>query len=449
MIAACVHDAQAQRQGVRPNIVVIVADDLGWANVGYHGSAIKTPNLDKLAKEGIEINRFYAAPISSPTRAGLLTGCYPSRFGIRENVIPPWRDFGVDPDEETLPEMLEKAGYTHRALIGKWHLGHSRKIYYPLSNGYTHFYGHLNGAIDYFTHYREGQLDWHNDWESSYDEGYSTDLIAREAVKCIRKYAGEGHFFLHVAFNAPHEPLQAKPEDIAVYTEDIHLLKGKKRKETLYSAMVTCMDRGIGKILDALKETDSYENTLLIFFSDNGAPENSGGSNLPLRGNKHQEWDGGLRTVALLSYPALFKGGRQVEQVVGVVDIMPTIQGLLGMNRVGGRPFDGVDVSDVFYGTKEAVERDLYLGCGAVVNNKFKLILSGKNNAMKLEDDFLSCYPDDPYEKENVSDSYRQEALRMRAVAEHFDAIQPVVKLPPFGEGRETFTAPFEWKVIK
>ena len=141
VIAAFAHDAQAQRQSDRPNIVIIIADDLGWANVGYHGSAIQTPNIDKLAKEGVELHRFYTTPVSSPTRAGLLTGRYPSRFGIRENVIPPWRDFGVDPSEETLPEMLEKAGYTNRALIGKWHLGHSRRIYHPLSNGYTHFYG--------------------------------------------------------------------------------------------------------------------------------------------------------------------------------------------------------------------------------------------------------------------------------------------------------------------
>ena len=449
VIAAFAHDAQAQRQSDRPNIVIIIADDLGWANVGYHGSAIQTPNIDKLAKEGVELHRFYTTPVSSPTRAGLLTGRYPSRFGIRENVIPPWRDFGVDPSEETLPEMLEKAGYTNRALIGKWHLGHSRRIYHPLSNGYTHFYGHLNGAIDYFTHHREGQLDWHNDWESSYDEGYSTDLIAGEAVKCISKYAGEGPFFLQVAFNAPHEPLQAKPEDVAIYAEDVGLLTGKKRKEALYSAMVTCMDRGIGEILDAIKKSKYAENTLVLFFSDNGAAANGGGSNLPLRGNKHQEWDGGLRTVAIASYPAMFKGGRSVEQVVGVVDIMPAIQGLLGVERTSGRPFDGIDVSAILCGKKEAVERDLYLGCGAVVSNTFKLILPGKNGNMKLKDIFLSCYSNDPYEKVDISGRYRQEASRMRAVAEHFDAIQPAVKLPPFGEGREAFTAPFEWKAVK
>ncbi|MDR2472234.1 MAG: arylsulfatase, partial [Tannerella sp.] len=312
-VTAC---AQAQTQP-KPNIVIIVADDLGWGSVGYHGSDIKTPNLDLLARTGVELNRFYTAPISSPTRAGLLTGRYPNRFGIRENVIPPWRDFGLDPEEETLPEMLAKAGYNNRAIIGKWHLGHSRKIYYPLNQGYTHFYGHLNGAIDYFTHHREGQLDWHNDWASSHDEGYATDLIAREAVKCIENYAADGPFMLHIAFNAPHEPLQAKPEDIALYTDEIDNLQPKRRKEALYSAMVTCMDRGVGEIVNALKKNGLYDNTLIVFFSDNGAPAKGGGSNNPLRGAKHQEWDGGLRTPAVMSYPAMFKGGRKIEQVIG------------------------------------------------------------------------------------------------------------------------------------
>jgi arylsulfatase B len=448
-IAAIAQNAQAQQQSVRPNIVIIIADDLGWANVGYHGSPIRTPNLDRLAKEGLELNRFYATPISSPTRAALLTGRYPSRFGIRENVIPPWRDFGLDPNEEILPEMLEKAGYTNRALIGKWHLGHSRKIYHPLSNGYTRFYGHLNGAIDYFTHHREGQPDWHNDWEPSRDEGYSTDLIAGEAVQCINRYAGAAPFFLHVAFNAPHEPLQAKPEDIALYTDDINRLKGRKRKEALYAAMVTCMDRGIGEILDALEKNNARQNTLILFFSDNGAPAAGGGSNRPLRGDKHQEWDGGLRTAALLSFPAAFKGSRSVEQVIGVVDIMPTIRGLLEIGETPARPFDGIDVSDILRGKKETLERDLYLGCGAIVNNTYKLILPGKNRNMQLDGDFLSCYPEDPYEAVDASARHKREAARLRTLAEQFDAIQPPVKLPPYGEGRETFTPPFEWKIEK
>lgn len=177
--------AVAAGTGERPNILFIVADDLGWGDVGYHGSVIPTPNIDALAARGIEMNRFYTAPVSSPTRAGLMTGRYPSRFGIRKTVIPPWRDYGLDPEEQTLADMLAANGYAHRAIVGKWHLGHGRRAYYPLNRGFTHFYGCLNGALDYFTHEREGELDWHNDWESCRDEGYSTDLIADEAVRCI------------------------------------------------------------------------------------------------------------------------------------------------------------------------------------------------------------------------------------------------------------------------
>lgn len=439
---------QAQ-ESPRPNILIILADDLGWANVGFHGSNIQTPNLDRLAKKGIELSRFYTAPISSPTRAGLLTGHYPNRLGIRQNVIPPWRDYGIDPEEETLPEMLEKAAYPNRTIIGKWHLGHSRKIYYPLSNGFTHFYGHLNGAIDYFTHQREGQLDWHNDWETSHDEGYSTDLISGEAVKCIDQYSKEGPFFLYVAYNAPHDPLQAKPEDIATYTGNIDQLKGNKKKEALYAAMVTCMDKGIGKILEALERNGIDKNTLVIFLSDNGASANGGGSNLPLRGDKFQEWDGGLRTPAIVSFPGKFEGGRTVDQVIGFVDIMPTIHGILNLREYPVRPFDGMDVTDVLSGKKETLDRDLYLGCGALVNNHYKFILPGKNDNMKTDKVFLSYYPDDPYEKTNVADIYPSETQRMKVIAEYFDEMEPASKLMPYGQGKEGFVAPFEWRVEK
>jgi arylsulfatase B len=334
-------------------------------------------------------------------------------------------------------------------MIGKWHLGHSRKIYYPLSNGFTHFYGHLNGAIDYFTHQREGQPDWHNDWETSYDEGYSTDLITKEAVNCIDQYSKEGPFFIYVAYNAPHEPLQAKPEDIATYTDNIDQLKGNKKKEALYAAMVTCMDKGIGEILEALERNGIDKNTLVIFFSDNGAPANSGGSNLPLRGDKFQEWDGGLRTPAIVSFPGKFKGGRIVNQVIGFVDIMPTIRGILNIRENPARPFDGMDVTDVLSGEKETLDRDLYLGCGALVNNHYKLILPGKINNMKTDNVFLSYYPDDPYEKTNVADIYPSEIPKMKVITEYFDKVEPASKLMPYGEGREGFVAPFEWNVEK
>lgn len=199
----------------KPNVVIILADDLGWGDVGYHGSTIQTPNIDRLAADGIELDRHYAASVSSPTRAGLMTGRYPSRFGIRETVIPPWRDYGLPVEERTMADMLADNGYEDRAILGKWHLGHGRLAYYPLNRGFTHFYGHLNGAIDYFNHEREGELDWHNDWDSSYDEGYSTDLLTTEAVRCIEDYSKDGPYFLYVAYNAPHSPYQAPEDEIA------------------------------------------------------------------------------------------------------------------------------------------------------------------------------------------------------------------------------------------
>ncbi|NDV81750.1 arylsulfatase [Bacteroides sp. 51] len=437
-----------QQENEKMNVVIILADDLGWGDVGFHGSKIMTPNLDKLAREGIEMTRFYTAPVSSPTRAGLMTGRYPNRFGIRETVIPPWRDFGLDPEEETLAGMLGKAGYANRAIIGKWHLGHSRKAYYPLERGFTFFYGHLNGAIDYFTHEREGELDWHRNWETSYDKGYSTDLITSEAVSCIDQYAGQSSpFLLYVAYNAPHGPLQAKPEDLALYTDNPEALDKKEKKVATFSAMVTCMDRGIGEIMDALKKNGIEENTLVIFFSDNGAEPNGGGTNRPLRGSKFTEWDGGVRAPAIISYPAGFKGDRKIDQITGFVDIMPTIRAMLNIPGEPHRPFDGMDISSLLTGKTQKIDRDFYLGCGAVVNQQFKFVLPDKNRRMKLECDFISYYPQDPYEKENVANKFPNEVKRLKRIAEKYDAIQPPFKVLPYNEGKEDFVAPKEWKI--
>jgi len=442
--------ADAQQKSQKPNIVIILADDLGWGDVGFHGSDIKTPNLDKLAADGIQMNRFYTAPVSSPTRAGLMTGRYPNRFGLRETVIPPWRDFGLDINEELIPEMLEKAGYQDRAMIGKWHLGHSCKDFYPLNRGFTFFYGHLNGAIDYFTHKREGELDWHRNWDSSYDEGYSTDLITREAVNCINEYSQKGNpFFIYVAYNAPHTPLQAKPEDIALYTDNLESLSPKERKIATFSAMVTCMDRGIGKIREALKTKGIEDNTILLFFSDNGAEPNGGGTNKPLRGTKFEEWDGGVRTPAVISYPSGFKGKREINQVVGFVDIMPTLKSLLAIEDNDHRPFDGIDITDILSGKKETVDRNFYLGCGAIVNNNYKVILKEGSKGMRLQKDFLVYYPEDNYEKKNNAKNYPEELNRLKKIAESYDSIIPPFKVLPYGHGREGFVAPKEWKVTK
>ena len=185
--------------------------------------------------------------------------------------------------------MLADNGYTHRAAIGKWHLGHTHLCHYPLNRGFDHFYGCLNGALDYFTHIRHEELDWHNDWESCYDEGYTTDLIAREASRCVEAYAREGGpFFLYVAFNAPHAPYMAPDEAIADYIDlqELEKLSKKEQNAWIYRAMVSRMDRGIGEILDSLEDAGLTDNTLVIFVSDNGGVEGlTGGSTCaPLKG---------------------------------------------------------------------------------------------------------------------------------------------------------------------
>lgn len=438
----------AQNNNQKPNIVIIVADDLGWGDVGYHGSSILTPNIDELSRKAIQLNRFYSAPISSPTRAGLLSGKYPNRLGIRDVVIPPWRDYGIEPNETLLPAELAKAGYENRAIVGKWHLGHSKKKYWPLSKGFTHFYGHVNGAIDYFTHERDGELDWHNDWESSYDKGYSTDLISEHAANCIEEYAEKGPFFLYVAFNAPHDPLEAKDEDLKLYGFDENKPRFGKDKtghgnteEQTFAAMVTCMDRGVGRIIEALKKANISDNTIVLFMSDNGAESGSSG---PLRGKKFMEFEGGLRVPALLNWPARLQGGRVVNQVIGFVDVMPTLLSIV--NQKSDIKFDGINVLPVLEGKKQSIDRKLYLGLGAVVTNQWKFIEAGHNKALNIKENQLFRIDKDPYEKNNLLNSNLKIANDFLKFVQRYDTIKPARPLPSYDEGHKGFKPPKEWK---
>jgi arylsulfatase B len=445
----------------KPNIIIIVADDLGWGDVGYNGSKIKTPNLDRLSVEGIMLDRFYVAPVCSPTRAGFLTGKYPNRFGLRETVIPPWRDFGLDPENEMLPEFLAKHGYKNRAIIGKWHLGHSRPEYYPLNKGFTRFYGHLNGEIDYFTHEREGELDWHNDFESSYDEGYATDLIAEESVRFIKEYAKHSPFFLYVAFNAPHTPLQAKEEDLKIYgydeTKPTYSKKnredapgqGNTRKQT-YAAMVTCMDRGIGKILQTLKDLQLENETLVLFFSDNGADEGSGGgSSNPLRGHKFHEFDGGVRVPAIISWPGRFESPRVISQLTGFVDVFPTICDIVNPKNKDNFEFDGISVLPILERKQVNISRSFYLGCGALIENEWKIIRAGRNPRMYLDKDVLFNLIEDPYETNDLAEKYPDRMKRLLEEVMKMDTIEPDREVLPYHIGREGFVPPVEWNIFE
>ncbi len=446
-------------KSTKPNIIIIIADDLGNGDVGYNGSAIKTPNIDRLAKEGVILNRFYVAPVCSPTRAGLMTGRYPNRFGLRETVIPPWRDFGVDTTEAFLPEILAKAGYENRTALGKWHLGHSRKAYHPLERGFTKFYGHYNGAIDYFTHKREGEIDWHYNYKTSYDKGYATDLITREAIKTIQDDAGESPFFLYVAYNAPHGPLQAKEEDLLLYGFDKNeplfstktgygeMGRGNTRRQT-YAAMVTRMDQGIGEIMNTLEKLKIQDNTFILFLSDNGPAPNEGGTTAGLRGHKFQEWEGGVRVPAIVRWPNEIKGGREINQVMGYIDIVPTLKAMAGIKTVPTKKLDGLNMLPVLKGEKHSLKRDFYLGYGALVTNNWKLVKSNSgNNSMKVKEDVLFDMRKDQEETTDVKKDNNIIFNKLKKAVVHYDSINANIEVPAYHEGRKGFKAPKEWDI--
>jgi len=205
----CSVASQAANQ--KPNIIYIVADDLGWKDVGFHGSDIKTPNIDKLAETGAKLEQFYVQPMCTPTRAAFLTGRYPFRYGLQTAVILSAHTYGVPTDEWMLPQALKEAGY-QTAIIGKWHLGHADKKYWPRQRGFDYQYGPLIGELDYFTHEQHGVVDWYRDNKRVVEKGYTTTLLGNDAVKLIQNHNAETPLFLYLTFNAPHTPYQAPEE---------------------------------------------------------------------------------------------------------------------------------------------------------------------------------------------------------------------------------------------
>lgn len=321
----------------KPNIIVLLADDLGYADVGFNGSDIKTPNLDRLASEGVKFDQFYACPMCSPTRAGLMTGRYPLRFGLMRAVVPPQREFGMPPEEFNLAEMMAEAGYEHRGAVGKWHLGHRQQKWLPTNQGFTFYEGCYNGAIDYFTLEREGERDWHENATPSNKEGYSTDLIGQAAVEFIQSVPEDEPFFLYVPFNAPHSPFQAKDEDIAKYPQ-------RKGNRQVYAAMVDCMDQNIGKILSTVEERGQLDNTFILFFSDNGGVRGIA-DNSPHRGSKLTVYQGGINVVAAARWPAgNISGGKTVSERMGYIDVFPTLMEVAGFKGKPENELDGISV---------------------------------------------------------------------------------------------------------
>jgi len=388
-----------------PNIVVILADDLGWADVGYHGSAIKTPHIDRLSRQGLRLDQHYVMPTCTPTRVGLITGRYPSRFGV---TAPAYGKIFHD-DTLTLPALLRRAGY-HTAISGKWHMG-SPPDETPRKYGFDESYGYFHGQIDPYTHhYKTGEASWHRNDEPVEEKGHATDLITAEAVRVIETPRREP-FFLYVAYSVPHYPLDEPQRWLDLYPD----VEPASRR--WYAASVSHMDEGIGRILDALDRTGRREDTLVLFVSDNGGqkswhsatqyhgryadrPHTVLGDNRPWRGWKGDVYEGGIRVPAIIRWPGHLPGGR-CDAPMHIVDWMPTLAAVVGVEPQGDLRWDGRNIWPALRGRSgAALERTLYWktpNARALRQGDWKLIVYNNGKAE------LYNLAQDPYEQTDLA----------------------------------------------
>jgi arylsulfatase A-like enzyme len=367
----------------KPHIVFLLADDLGSADVGWRGGDIRTPHLDKLARAGATLEQFYVQPLCSPTRAALLTGRYPMRLGLQVGVVRPWAKYGMPLEERTLPQALREAGY-ETAIVGKWHLGSFDPAYLPTRRGFDHQYGHFFGAIDYFTHLRDGKHDWYRDDKEIREEGYSTHLIAREAVRLIRDRDKSKPLFLYVAFNAVHAPLQAPDK----YKEPYAYLKEPRRT---YAGMLAAMDEAVGQVTAAIDDAGMRTNTLFFFSSDNGGPRpGTVTSNGTLRAGKSTLYEGGVRVAAFATWDGHIKGGSTVNAALHITDWYPTLLKLAGTSLDQKLPIDGRDAWPAITAGAPSPHDEILLNSapnkGALRVGDWKLVLNGSATDDEADD---------------------------------------------------------------
>lgn len=347
----------AQQQPTKPNIVLIVADDLGYADVLFnprHSKEVTTPNLDALAKEGLIFRQGYVTGhVCSPTRAGLMTGRYQQRVGI---YTAGEGGSGLPMTEKIFPQYLKTAGYA-TCQLGKWHLGPTPE-WSPALRGFDEVFGFLGrGAHDYF------KLDDPDDpiyrgTNAIHETGYLTDRLGEEAVSFVQRHTAQP-FFLYLAFNAVHAPLQAPADEIAKFNT------GSTERNTLL-AMGKRMDDAIGKLVTTLKKEGRWNNTLLFFISDNGGPLAQTADNTPLRGGKHQDYEGGIRVPFLVCWPDQIKGGRESQAPVISLDFLPTALAAAGLPSPTDQPLDGINLLPIARGETPPTSRNLFWCSGSI-----------------------------------------------------------------------------------
>ena len=405
----------------KPNFVLFVADDAGWHDVGYHGSEIKTPNIDKLANSGVELNQFYVYPTCSPSRAALLTGKYASRFGIGEPIAMKSEQV-LPTNVKTLPEALKQVGY-QTALTGKWHLGLSLESG-PGHYGFDYTYGYLHGQIDQYTHrYKNGDRTWYRGNEFIDEKGHATDLITNEVINYITKVREKSSpFFIYVAYSVPHYPLQEEDKWIEPY-KNINDADSRK----LFDASMAHMDFSIGRIIQTLEDEKLLENTIAIFISDNGGqeswyPEKESkiklydgkfgpypklGDNSPLKGYKAELYEGGIRVPAIIFWKNHLKHNK-VEQLIKVTDLFPTLTSLVDSSLTQSLDLDGENMWDfISIEEQKNEEREIYYRIPdqfALRKGDWKLIHFGNTLGEGREE--LFNLKNDPNETKNVVKDY-------------------------------------------
>eukprot|EP00933_Yihiella_yeosuensis_P041593 TRINITY_DN35998_c0_g1_i1.p1 TRINITY_DN35998_c0_g1~~TRINITY_DN35998_c0_g1_i1.p1 ORF type:complete len:548 (-),score=87.59 TRINITY_DN35998_c0_g1_i1:132-1775(-) len=368
----------------RPHIIFIVADDLGWNDVGFRSGQIKTPNIDGLARDGLVLDGYYVQSVCSPSRAAFMTGRLPLHNTVNDWLVPGKAE-ALPLNETLMPEILKKAGYTSHAT-GKWHLGFHKWAHTPTFRGFDSFVGFYTGGEDYFTHKCSGRFDLRRDMSprcgkacsqvSWQDVGrYSTHLYTEEASRVIAGFdSASGPLFLYLAYQATHSPGQVPSSYADAYNGTI-----KDEKRRVFAGMLSCLDEGIGNVTRALKQKGMLENTIIVFTTDNGGPigvvggDFVGSENYPLRGGKHSIWEGGTRGTAVLwagrdarVLPEA-KRGTTVQNLMHGVDWLPTFCSIAGLQKQfcqphSGAALDGVDQSGPLFRGEADVRDEVYYG---------------------------------------------------------------------------------------
>ena len=412
---------QASAAESKPNIVHIVADDLGFKDVGFNGATdIKTPNIDALANGGAKFKQFYVQCMCTPTRAALMTGRYPFRYGLQTIVIPGPAGYGLDTSEYLMPQCMKDAGYK-TAIIGRWHLGHADIKYWPKQRGFDYQYGAMIGELDYNTHSDAGVLDWFRDNKPVHEKGYTTQLIGADAVKYINGQSADKPFYLYLTFNAPHTPYQAPKE----YVDRFKDVQEPTRRT--YCGMVACLDDEIGKVVAALDKKGLRENTLILFHSDNGGTTNAmfAGQmtdlsktklpcdNAPYRDGKGTLFEGGCRVAACANWPGHIKP-QTVDGMIHGVDLYPTLAKLAGASTEKCKPLDGVNVWDTIAENKPSPRTEVVYNVepfrAAVRQGDWKLIW---RSLIPTSVDLYNL-AEDPYETKNVAAEHPDMVAKMQ-----------------------------------